>query len=109
MEISDCCFWALQVLVIKADGGPDHNCAFAGVQLAYLCLALKLVLDQLTLLRIAPGQSYVNHVERVMSVLNLAIQGLALARAVSSDELEAKLKGEAASRAFAKFCRQELQ
>jgi hypothetical protein len=35
----------------------------------------------------------VTPVERVMSVLNLAIQGLALARAVSSDELEAKLKG----------------
>jgi hypothetical protein len=93
MEISDCCLWAVQVLVIKTDGGPDRNCTFASVQLAYLCLALELDLDQLILLRTAPGQSYVNPVERVMSVLNLAIQGLALARAASSDELEAKLKG----------------
>jgi hypothetical protein len=81
MEISDCCLWAVQVLVIKTDGGLDRNCTFASVQLAYLCLALELDLDQLILLRTAPGQSYVNPVERVMSVLNLAIQGLALARA----------------------------
>jgi hypothetical protein len=83
----------LQVLVIKTDGGPDRNCTFAGVQLAYLCLVLHLDLDMLILLRTAPGQSYVNPVERVMSVLNLAMQGLALARARCSDELEAKLKG----------------
>ena len=50
------------------------------VQLAYLCLALELELDMLVLWRTAPGQSYVNPVVRVMSNLNLAIQGLALAR-----------------------------
>jgi hypothetical protein len=103
MEISDCCFWAVQVLVIKADGGPDRNCTFAGVQLAYLCLALELDLDQLILLRTAPGQSYVNPVERIMSVLSLAIQGLALARVVSSDELEAKLKGASSIKSIRKI------
>jgi hypothetical protein len=102
MEISDCFFWAVQVLLIKADGGRDGNCTFAGAQLAYLCLALKLDLDQLILLRTAPGQSYVNSVERVMSVLNQAIQGLALARVVSTDELEAKLKGASSIKSIPK-------
>jgi hypothetical protein len=88
--------------VIKADGGLDRNCAFAGIQLAHLCLALKLDLEQLILLRIAPGQSYVNPVERVMSLLHLAVQGLALARAVSSDELEAKLKGASSIKSIRK-------
>jgi hypothetical protein len=45
MEISDCCFWALQVSVIKADGGQNRNCAFAGVQLAYLCFTFELNLN----------------------------------------------------------------
>jgi purine-cytosine permease-like protein len=64
--------------------------------------ALHSSLDQLILLRTAPGQSYVHPVERVMSVLNLAIQGLALARAVSSDELEAKLKGASSIKSIRK-------
>jgi hypothetical protein len=102
MEISDCCSWAVQVLRIEADGGPDRNCTFAGVQLAYLCLALELDLDQPILLSTAPRQSYVNPVERVMSVLNLAIQGLALATAVSSNELEAKLKGASSIKSICK-------
>lgn len=84
---------SLQVLVLKTDGGPDRNCTFASVQLAYLCLALYLNLDMLILLRTAPGQSYVNPVERVMSVLNLGIQGLALSRAECSPETENVLKG----------------
>ena len=46
----------------------------------------------LVLLRTARGQSYVNPVERVMSVQNLAIQGLALAREECEADTEAALK-----------------
>ena len=83
----------MQVLAIKTDGGPDRHCSHASVQLAYLCLAVHLDLDMLILLRTAPGQSYVNPVERVMSLLNLGMQGLALARVLCSPETEAVLKG----------------
>ena len=55
-------------------------------------MALELVLDMLVPLRTAPGQSSVNPVERVMSVLNLAIQGLALAREECEADTEAALK-----------------
>lgn len=81
----------VQVLIIKTDGGPDRNTTFVGVQLA--ALALELDLCMLVLMRTAPGQSYVNPVERVMSVLNLAGQGLATARAACVPETEAALKG----------------
>ena len=80
------------MLFVKTDGGPDRNCTFVAVQLAYLCLALELDLDMLVLLRTAPGQSYVNPVERVMSVLNLAFQGLALAREECEAKTDAALK-----------------
>ena len=46
----------------------------------------------LVLWRTAPGQSYVNPVVRVMSVLNLAIHGLALAREECEADTEAALK-----------------
>lgn len=44
-------------------------------------------------MRAAPGQSYVNPVERVMSVLNMAIQGIATARAECTPPVEKVLKG----------------
>jgi hypothetical protein len=83
----------MQVLVIKTDGGPDRNNTFINVQLAYYSLAKELGLDKLILMRTAPGQSYVNPVERVMSVLNLALQGFATARGECSPAVELALKG----------------
>jgi hypothetical protein len=70
----------LEVGVFKTDGGPDRNTTFVAVQLAAVALARRLDLPALVLMRTAPGQSYVNPVERTMSVLNLAGQGMALVR-----------------------------
>lgn len=86
------CTVLMQVLIIKTDGGPDRNTTFASVQLAFLGLALLLKLDAIILNRTAPGQSYVNPVERCMSVLNPAGQGLALERAQCPSNTEAVLK-----------------
>jgi hypothetical protein len=69
------------------------------VQLAYYSLAKELRLDKLILMRTAPGQSYVNPVERVMSVLNLALQGYATARGECSPAVESALKGASSMRA----------
>jgi hypothetical protein len=80
------------VLVIRTDGGPDRNNTFVAVQLAFLALALELDLDCLILMRTTPGQSYVNPVERVMSVLNLAMYGMSLARGHTGDETSELLK-----------------
>lgn len=70
----------VKVLVIKTDGGPDRNNKRIAVQLAFLALALEMDLDCCVLVRTTPGQSYVNPVERVMSVLNLGLYGVALER-----------------------------
>lgn len=83
----------LQVLVIQTDGGPDRNNQFVAVYLAYLALALVLNCKVLILKRTAPGQSYVNPVERIMSVINLCLCGLALERLRCRDETEELIKG----------------
>ena len=84
----------LLVLFLRTHSGLDRDCMIVAVQLAYLCLALGLDLDimMLVLLRTAPGQSSIFPVERVMIVLNLAIQALALAREEYEADTEAALK-----------------
>ncbi len=67
-------------LVIYIDGGPDHNCKHTSVKLGLLSLLLELDLDTMVVMQTAPTQSWGNHVERVMYVLNLGLQGVALAR-----------------------------
>ena len=82
-----------QVLMLKTDSGPDRKNTYASAQLAYTPLAIALKLDLLVLMRTAPGQSFVNPVERVMSVLSLGIHGLATERATCPANTEAVLKG----------------
>ena len=50
------------------------------VRLCLLALFVELDLDTMVVMRTAPTQTWGNHVERVMSVLNLGLQGIALAR-----------------------------
>ena len=71
-------------VIMYTDGGPDHNCKHLSVRLGLLALFLELDLDTMVVMRTAPTQSWGNPVERVMSVLNLGLQGVALAR----EELE---------------------
>ena len=58
------------------------------VKLALVALFLKLDLDYLCAARTAPYNSYQNPVERVMAVVNLGLQAVALAREKMSDEME---------------------
>ena len=55
-----------------------------------LVMAL-LNLDMLIAMQIAPSNSFVNPVERIMSILNLGLQGVALERK-SAGKYETKLK-----------------
>ena len=61
-------------IVMYTDGGPDHNCKNTSVRLGLLALFLELDLDTIVVMRTAPTQSWGNHVERVMPVLNLGLK-----------------------------------
>ena len=61
-------------VVMYTDGGPDHNCKHMLLSLGLLALFLELDLDTIVVMRTAPTQSWGNHVERVMPVLNLGLK-----------------------------------
>ena len=69
-----------EVLLLFSDGGPDHRLTYESVKMSLICLFRSLDLDMLVAARCAPGHSWINHVERIMSILNLALQNVALER-----------------------------
>ena len=69
-----------RVLFLYLDGGPDHRLTYFSVKLSLICLFLTLDLDYLCAGRTA--------VERVMSILNLGLQCVGLARSKMGDEFE---------------------
>lgn len=80
------------VLFIYTDGGPDHRLTYINVQLSLICIYLKFNLDYLCAGRTAPHHSWRNPVERIMSVLNLGLQCVGLARAEMGEEFESIVK-----------------
>ena len=82
------------VLAIFTDGGPDHRPTFETVKLSLLCLFMQLDVDMVIALRTAPYNSWMNLAERVMPVLNLALQHCALKREAMSDDNEKKMKNK---------------
>ena len=80
------------VLFLYTDGGPDHRLTYISVQLSLIALFLKLDLDYLCAGRTAPYHSWRNPVERIMSLLNLGLQCVGLARSKMSDNFESQVK-----------------
>lgn len=80
------------ILMLLTDGGPDRMLKRATVVASYISLFLKHDLDMLIVARTVPFLSFRNPVERVMSVLNLALQNVSLCRG-EIPELEEELKG----------------
>ena len=64
------------VLIIYSHGGPDHRLTYHSVQLSLISVFFYLDLDMLISARTAPGHSWVNPFERLMSLLNLAYQNI---------------------------------
>ncbi len=75
----------LNALLLQTDGGSDHNITFLRTQLALVGLFITLMeefgLDHFVAIRGAPHGSWLNTVERSMSILNFGLQNLALKRA----------------------------
>ena len=85
---------AEEILAIYSDGGGDHNVTHGSVQVSLLCLFLQTNVDMLIAIRTCPTQSWVNPAERIMSLLNLALQNVALARTPMTDDFEALIKNK---------------
>lgn len=77
------------ILCLYTDGGPDYRCSYGSVQIALICLFLYGDFDMLIALRTAPNHSWTNPAERIMSILNLGLQGVVLKRDQMSPESEA--------------------
>ncbi|GET60495.1 hypothetical protein GLOIN_2v1773127 [Rhizophagus irregularis DAOM 181602=DAOM 197198] len=69
-----------KILLLYTDGGPDHRCTYGSVQISLIALFLKGNFDFLAAVRTAPYHSWANPAECIMSILNLALQGVALKR-----------------------------
>ncbi len=68
------------ILLLYTDGGPDYRSNYPSVQIAMISLFLHLDLDFLCAIRTPPYNSWKNPAERIMSLLNLALQGAGVAR-----------------------------
>lgn len=77
--------------MLYSDGGPDHRLTFVSVKLSLIALFKELDLDLLVALRTAPSNSWANPVERVMSIVNIGLQGVGMMRTKMSDDFERKL------------------
>lgn len=74
--------------MMYSDGGPDNRLTFMSVKLALIALFIEANLDMLIALRTAPSNSWANPVERVMSIVNIGLQGVGLMRRKMSEKFE---------------------
>ena len=80
------------VLLKYTDGGTDQRNTLESVKCASICLFKEFNLDMLIAVRCAPGQSYINPAERIMSILNYGLQNCATERARLDEESEKLVK-----------------
>ena len=63
-----------------ADGGPDHNVRHGQTQVALISSFQRYNRDMLVAINTCPGNSWANPPERIMSILNIALYEISLAR-----------------------------
>lgn len=80
------------ILAVYSDGGGDHRVTFLSVQLGLVALFVKHKLSYVVAGRCAPCQSYMDPVERVMSLLNLGLQSVGVMRQEMASGYEQQIK-----------------
>lgn len=80
------------IIFLVTDGGPEHRMTFDSVKISLAYVFQKTGVEMLVAIRNAPGQSFLNPVEPVMSVINIALQNVALVRDPIPDGGEDLLK-----------------
>ena len=73
---------------MMTDRGPKHRVDFESIKIPLILMFKQLKLDSLIAILTAPGQSYVSIVERIMSILNIVFQNVALEREESGSDEE---------------------
>lgn len=81
-----------KILMKFTDGGVDQRNTLESVKCASICLFFELNLEMLILARCAPGHSWTNPAERVMSILNIGLQNCALERSKGDDDTESDIR-----------------
>ena len=81
-----------EVLLLVTDGGGDHNITHVSVKISHISLLLHINTDMLLAMRTCPTQSWTNMAERVMSVLNLALQNVSTEREKIEDHFKEMIK-----------------
>lgn len=76
------------ILLLYTDGGPDHHCTYMSVKLSIIALFLEMDLDCVIALRTAPSNSWANPVERIMSIVNMGLQGVGVMRRKGNEDFE---------------------
>ena len=74
-----------------SDGGTDQRNTLESVKVSLIWLFKGMNFDMVIAARCAPGQSWTNPAERIMSILNIGLQNVALERK-RVEEIEADLK-----------------
>ena len=77
------------IVLVYSDGGFDHRITYLTTKIALISLFLRCDLDFLAAVRTAPYQPWKNPVERIMLILNLALQGVGLMRKEMPPKFEA--------------------
>jgi hypothetical protein len=75
---------AIPILVTFTDDGVDQRNTLEAVKCSAICIFRELNLDMIIMARCAPGQSWMNPAERVMSMLNLGLQNCAQERSIEN-------------------------
>lgn len=68
------------ILLLYTHGGPDHRLTYLAVQMSLISIFLEQDLDFLCAVCTPPHNSWKTPVERVMSIVNLALQSVGLMR-----------------------------
>ena len=75
-----------------SDGGPDHNPNHYSVKIAQVAHFIEKDLDMMASAVSYPGGSYIDPAERIMPILNIAMNGVALSRKEMSEKSEREIK-----------------
>lgn len=88
MDQKQSTFFGLTVNYAISAVQPIHRCTYMSVKLSIIALFLEMDLDCVIALRTAPSNSWANPVERIMSIVNMGLQGVGVMRRKGNEVFE---------------------